>query len=177
MRKVVLYIAASLDGFIADKLNGVSWLCGDGSDKDNFGTYNDFLKSIDTVIMGYTTYNQIVTDLSPEKWVYEDLKSYVITHRNLESNEKITFTNQSVEDLVKHLKSTKGKDIWICGGATIVNQLIKENMIDEYRISIIPTLLGGGVKLFSEFDNEIKLKHISTVSYNGINELVYCRRN
>ncbi len=176
MKKVILYIAVSLDGYIANKSNSVNWLCGDGSDNDNFGTYNEFLKNIDTVIMGYKTYNQIVTDLSPEKWVYDNFKSYVITSRDLESNEKITFTNELV-DLIRKLKLMEGKNIWICGGATIVNQLIKEELIDEYRIAVIPTLLGGGVKLFNEFDKEIKLKHISTVHYNGINELMYCRRN
>ena len=82
MRKIRLYIAMSLDGYIADKNGGVSWLSGHGQDEENIDTYSEFIKNVDTVIMGWNTYHQIVTELSPQEWVYADLKSYVITHRN-----------------------------------------------------------------------------------------------
>ena len=82
MRKVVIYIAMSLDGYIADKNGSVSWLGGDGSDKDNFGSYPEFIETVDTVILGYTTYNQIVTELSPDVWPYDGKATYVPTHRD-----------------------------------------------------------------------------------------------
>lgn len=66
MRKIILYVAASVDGFIADKNGGVSWLQGDDSDLQAEGTYNRFIESVDTIILGYSTYHQIVTELSPD---------------------------------------------------------------------------------------------------------------
>lgn len=79
-------------------------------------------------------------------------------------------------DLVKELKNKDSGDIWICGGAKIVNPLIASDMIDRYCISIIPTILGDGVRLFSTHDIEHKLSFVSSREYNGIVDLVYKRR-
>lgn len=70
MRKVILYIAMSIDGYIADEKGGVDWLAGDGSDKDNQGSFPRFIETVDIVILGYKTYYQIVTELSPDSWAY-----------------------------------------------------------------------------------------------------------
>ena len=176
MKNVVLYIAMSLDGYIADSNMGVDWLSGDGSQPDSVGTYLKFLESIDTVVLGYSTYHQIVTDLSPDEWVYSGMKSYVMTHRNEPSSDEIIFTSRNIVELLQELKSEEGKDIWICGGASIVNQLLECNMIDRYHIAIIPTILGGGVPLFEKHDKKIDLRLISTECYNGIVEIIYERR-
>ncbi len=176
MRKVVLYIAISLDGYVADKNGGVDWLGGDDSEPQNFGTYNDFINGIDTVIIGYNTYNQIVTQLSPDSWVYSGMKSYVLTNRSLDSNDEITFTNEDLRTLISRLKEQNGKDIWICGGASIFNQLIRENLIDRFRIAIMPTILGDGIPLFEKHLQSKMLKLIDSYTYNGITEVVYERR-
>ena len=173
MRKVILYMAISLDGYIADINGGVSWLCGQDINNDSMDSYSKFIKNIDTVIMGYNTYNQVITELSPDNWVYKGLKSYVVTKKSLKSNKEINFINKDVCKLVKDLKIKEGKNIWICGGANIVNQLIKQNLIDIYHISIIPTILGNGIKLFNNIDNELKLKLLKTENYNGIVDLIY----
>ena len=70
----------SLDGYIADSEGSVEWLVGQGDDADNIDTYSEFAKDIDTVIMGWNTYHQIVTELSPNEWVYNDFTTYVVTH-------------------------------------------------------------------------------------------------
>ncbi len=93
MCKVILYIAMSLDGYIADRDGGVAWLDGDGSDCGHPGSYPDFIQTVDTVVLGYRTYHQIISELSPENWVYRGLKSYVFTHRKLLSTEEILFTD------------------------------------------------------------------------------------
>lgn len=77
---------------------------------------------------------------------------------------------------MNQLKKEVGKGIWICGGASIVQQLVNEDLIDEYYITIIPTILGSGIKLFDKSDLEIKLKLIKTQSYNGMVDLVYSKR-
>lgn len=117
-----------------------------------------------------------MTELSPAEWIYANLTSYVITHRQLPSKKEIFFTGKAPSDLVRELKTKEGKGIWICGGASIAQQLIQNDLIDEYYISVIPTLLGSGIRLFGTTPDEIKLKLVSTQTYNGIVELIYTRR-
>ena len=108
--------------------------------------------------------------------VYNDFITYVITHNPNKSTEKIHFTDENPAQLLKEIKANDGKDIWICGGANLVRQLMREDLIDQYYISVIPTLLGKGIRLFEELENEQKLFLIREKSYNGIVELVYERR-
>ena len=128
MKKISLFIAMSLDGYIADDRGGVDWLVGQGDD-DNIDSYSEFVKDIDTVIMGWNTYDQIVTELSPNEWTYNDLTTYVITHRQKISSHRILFTDESPVKLLKKLRVENGKGIWICGGANLIRQLIKEDRV------------------------------------------------
>lgn len=176
MRTVTLYIAMSLDGYIADRNGAVNWLHGHGDDKENIDTYSQFINNMDTVIMGWNTYHQITAELSPKQWVYQDLTSYVITHRELPSTDKIKFVKDNPCEIVRSLKQQQGKGIWICGGSSMIQPLIQDGLIDEYYISVIPTILGSGIRLFGEITNEIKLRLVRTQAYNGIVELIYtCR--
>ena len=176
MRKVTLFIAMSLDGYIADKDGGVDWLNGQEEDGENMDTYSDFIKGIDTIIMGWNTYHQLTSELSPEEWVYPEQVSFVITHREIPSTERIRFTSESPCDLVKRLREEEGNGIWICGGASIVRQLMETDLIDTLHISVIPTLLGDGVRLFGPLEKEQKLRLFKTKSYNGITDLGYEKR-
>ncbi len=177
MRKVKIYLAVSLDGYVAQKDGGVSFLQGDGSDADSMGGYFDFYENVGDVIMGYNTYHQVVTELAVGNYPYKGKKSYVLTRKNIENEEEIFFVNKSVAELLGELKSNGDEgDIWINGGASIVNQVLKADMADEITISVIPTILGGGIRLFEENENEIKLRLKSTTNYNGIVDLVYEKR-
>lgn len=176
MREVVLFIAMSLDGYIAEEDGRVDWLEGQNPDAGTQDSYADFIKDVDTVIMGWNTYHQVATELSPDEWVYHGLTSYVVTHRELPATEEIIFTKKPPCVIVDELKRKEGKKIWICGGADIIQQLVKSDRIDEYYISVIPTLLGKGIRLFGADSRERKLQLIQTKSYNGITDLVYTRR-
>lgn len=176
MRRVILYIAMSLDGYIADKNGGVDWLSGQDAEGEEEGTYSEFTQGIDTVVMGWNTYAQVKTELSPEIWPYEELTSYVITHRNEKSTDNIKFVGEEPCELIARLKEMSGKDIWICDGSSIIQPLICENLIDEYRVSVIPTILGNGISLFGNRETELQLRLKETKMYNGIVELVYTRR-
>lgn len=173
MRKVILYIAMSIDGYIADKAGGVSWLGGQDEEDKGMGSYDSFIATVDTVILGYKTYHQIAKELFPDGWIYSGMKSYVLTHRALDSTDEIIFTDKSLSDLIKTIKSQEGKNIWICGGSTIVNQLFSLDLIDRYHITVIPTILGGGIRLFDNHEEIKKLKLMETNSYNGMVDLVY----
>lgn len=166
----------SLDGYIADNNGGVNWLGGHGNDDENIDVYSDFVKNIDTVLMGWNTYHQVVTELSPTKWVYQDFTTYVFTHKALDSKENILFTDDNPIELLKKLKIQEGKSIWVCGGANLIHQLIEKDIIDEYYISVIPVILGSGIRLFQNTNKKIKLKLCKTQSYNGITDLVYVHR-
>ncbi len=179
MRKVVLFIAMSLDGYVADKNGGVDWLYGHDKDSTDMGSYGEFIKSVDTVLLGYNTYHQVATVLSPNVWAYEGLKSYVITHReNLTpvAND-IEFYSGSLSTLINKLKQQDGKDIFVCGGAKIANELCRENLIDVYDISVIPTILGGGTRLFEDDLPTLRLELKSSDINNGIQQLTYTVKN
>lgn len=176
MRKISLFIAMSLDGYIADSKGSVNWLQGQGNDDENVDSYSEFVKNIDTVLMGWNTYHQIVAELSPQEWVYKDFTTYVITHNEHISSENIRFVNVDPVEFAKSLKEENGKDVWVCGGANLVQQFVNEDFIDYYYITVIPTLLGSGIRLFENGKNEIKLRLLHTQSYNGMTDLIYERR-
>lgn len=175
MRKVVLYAAMSLDGYLADRNGGVDWLSGHGNIEE-YDSYGNFVQEIDTVIMGRKTYDQIVNVLSVDAWVYPNLKSIVITHEKKVSQDMIHFTDENPCDVIRRIRHEKGKDIWICGGAHIIHQLMQADMIDRYHLAIIPTILGNGISLFQPLVQEMKLKLVEQKSYNGICECIYERR-
>ncbi len=177
MRKVVLYIAVSLDGYVADKDGKVEFLQGDGSDAENPGTYEEFYANVGDVIMGYTTYHQVTTELMPGTYAYAGKKSYVFTSKKIENTEDVVFVNRNVAEFIAELKENNDEgDIWINGGASIVNQVIWAGLVDEIIISTIPTILGGGIRLFAENEKEVKLKYVSSSVANGIVETTYILR-
>lgn len=109
MKKVCLFIAMSLDGYIADSKGSVNWLTGQGNDDNNIDSYSKFVNDIDTVIMGWNTYHQIVTELSPDEWVYHDFTTYVVTHNPKISSDKIHFTNECPVELIKNYEKKMEK--------------------------------------------------------------------
>lgn len=177
MKKVILYIAVSLDGYIADRDGSVSWIKSQDESVEPEDTFTPFFDSVDTVIMGKRTYDQIVTELSPNHWPYMGATTFVITHNDSYiDTDCIRFRNTSVCRLVDELRQQSGKNIWICGGAQIINQLIEKDMITTYHIAVIPIILGGGIRLFDTTENQINLTLVYTKRYDGIVELIYDRK-
>ena len=176
MRDVVLFIAMSLDGYIAASDGGVDWLVGQSPESDEPGSYPAFIAWVSDIVMGYTTYHQLDTVLCPGDWPYPEQTTYVLSHRADEGKQGVVFTGEAPEALIARLKQTEGGEIWICGGASVANQFIRRGLIDRYHISVIPTIRGGGIRLFEAFDEPIPLKLISTERYNGIVDLVYAAR-
>lgn len=176
MRKVILYVAASLDGYIANSQGKVDWLNGweEGGTDDG---YTDFLQRIDTVLMGYRTYRQIITELSPDRWVYEGLTTYVFTHRTEKTAKgDIHFLNTPVSNLIRRLQEMPGKDIWICGGANLVEQCLRQGLIEEIHLITVPILLGQGIRLFPQMDQPISFRLLSSKRRNGMTESIYAKQ-
>lgn len=172
-RKVILYIAMSADGYIARKNGDVDWLEGDGSDENADMGYDDFYSNIDTVIMGRTTYEQILTF---GEYPYKGTKGYVYTSKDIADNENVVFTKEKPEELISKLKEYDGKDIWIIGGGKLIDEFIKKDLIDEYVLAIIPTILGDGIPLFLGNNPEMKFKLDKHEVMNGTVMLYYSKR-
>ncbi|MEK6828390.1 MAG: dihydrofolate reductase family protein [Nanoarchaeota archaeon] len=170
MAKVILYIAMSLDGFIARKNGGIDWLSPYENKQEDYG-YKDFYKTIQTIIMGNNTYKQA---LSFDKFPFKGKNCFVFTKdRSRIKDKNVTFVNINVKRFIKQLKPNK--NIWVVGGASIIDEFLKHDLIDEFIITIIPILLGEGIPLFKE--NEKKLKLVNAKAFNsGLVQLVYRRR-
>ena len=130
-RKIVLYIAMSLDGYIARSNGAVDWLSGQGEVSEIDNGYEEFYSTIDTVVMGRITYDQVVNELSPNIWVYQGKKCYVFTKKEYEDNEKVEFTSESIVEFVPDIKSGLGKDIRLVGGGKLIHEFINKNLIDR----------------------------------------------
>ena len=154
MGKIVLYIAASLDGLIADEHGGVEWLNEYQIPEEDYG-YKDFLKTLGAVVMGSKTYEQILTF---NHW-YENVEGYVFTSRNLRAieGESINFITGEPRPLIEKLQLLE-KDSWLVGGANLITQFINEGLLDELILTIIPKILGNGIPLFTEITQLKKLE-------------------
>jgi len=98
---------------------------------------------------------------------HADKECYVITRSEIHAKEKITFYNKSLPDLITNLKMKNGKNIFVDGGAEIVYELMKDNLIDEYIISIIPVMLGNGIRLFHDSRPEENLQLVDCKTFDS----------
>ncbi|MFH5811267.1 dihydrofolate reductase family protein [Companilactobacillus sp. FL22-1] len=177
-RKVILYIAETLDGYIAEKDGTIDFLTnsdfssGDTADHE----YEKLVKHIDTVVMGRHTYSQIVNELSPNDYPYGNFENYILTTHPTEGIDNIHFIHDDVSDLVEMLKQQPSKkDIWIIGGSSIIAPLVNKDLIDVYEICIVPIVLGSGIPLFSEKTNFKELNLESAKKINGVAYLTYSK--
>ncbi len=177
MKKVIIYIAMSLDGYIADKNGSVAFLKGQSDGVQEINGYEEFYDKIGEVILGYKTYHQVVNELAVDNYPYSDKITYVFTSKNMKDSDNVKFVSEDVNEFIDKLKNGKtAGDIWINGGASIVNEILKNRAFDELIISIIPTILGSGIKLFENYEEECELKLESYSVHNGIAELKYVKR-
>lgn len=171
MRKLVLYIAVSLDGYIAKPNDDLSFLSIVQQEGQDYG-YADFINTVDAVIVGRKTYDKVIS--MGFDFPHADKDAYVITRTPRPSIGSVKFYTGNLTTLVKKLKSESGKNIFCDGGAEIVNELLKNNLIDEFIISVIPILLGNGIKLFNDGRPEQKLELVSTKQFEkGLTQLYY----
>lgn len=169
-RKIMLYIAMSLDGYIAKEDGDISWLSMVDNPPEDYG-YEEFIKTIDTVIMGRKTYEKVLS--FGIDFPHKDRKCYVLSRSKSGCDENIEYFSD-VEGLVGKLKSQAGANIFVDGGAEIINELLKLDAIDELTISIIPILLGSGIKLFKDHRPESILRLKNAISYeSGLVKLYY----
>lgn len=173
--KKSVFIAASVDGFIAREDGSIDWLLGiDNPNGDDFG-YNEFIKDIDVIIMGRNTF-EIVKSF--DKWQYGKIKVIVITSSKYilpeGFNQNVEITNDNPRKLITRLELEGYKNVYIDGGKTI-QSFLREGLIDEITITTIPLILGIGIPLLGRIGKQINLGHIKTNVYNnGLVQNIYC---
>ena len=172
VRKVISYVATSLDGYIA-KLDGdISFLLIVDKEGEDYG-YADFLKTIDTIIVGRKTYDKI---LNMGFQYPNDKNVYVITRNERPDHKRLKFYSGSLKKLVSELKIQQGKNIFCDGGSEIINQLLMDNLINEFIISVIPIILGDGIPLFKNKIPEMNLKLVNCQKFKtGLVQLHYIK--
>ncbi|MGE5657714.1 MAG: dihydrofolate reductase family protein [Actinomycetota bacterium] len=143
MRKIVLFIASSLDGYIARSAGEIDWLFTD----QDYG-YSEFFASVDTLLIGRKTYEQILTF---GEYPYPGVKNYVFTRNPLfqAENPAEVIRTEDATKFVTRLRQREGKNIWLVGGAQLTEELMKQNLVDRLILSIHPIVLGEGIPLFA----------------------------
>ncbi|MBY0217700.1 dihydrofolate reductase family protein [Paenibacillus illinoisensis] len=168
--KVVLYIAMSLDGYIARKDGSVDWLFdveGDGGDNG----YAAFYQTIGTVVMGRTTYEDVLK-LS-EDFPYADRPTYVLSRSEQPPAPHVQFTTEPVESLIPRLQQASDADLWIVGGGQLVQAVMEKRLLHEMEVAIIPKILGEGIPLFPEGIVPSNLKMMGTQTLGQIVSIRY----
>lgn len=176
MRKLSLFIATSLDGYIAKPNDDLSFLKTVEKEGEDYG-YAAFTANIDTLIIGRKTYDYVLKEIGSSHYDDGQRNVYVITRTERPSVGRTVFYSGNLTELVQRLKSETGKDIYCDGGAEIINELLKHDLIDELIISVIPVLVGNGTRLFKDNRPEQQLEFISAKSFEtGLMQLHYIRK-
>lgn len=163
-RKLILYISCSLDGYIAKANDDLSFLSIVQKEGEDYG-YNDFVATVDTVIVGRKTYDWVVGQ--GYDFPHADKESYIVTRQERPKQGNLIFYKGDLKTLVTELKTKEGKNIFCDGGSEIVNQLLAEKLFDELIISVVPVMVGDGTRLFKDGRPEQELELISVKNYES----------
>ena len=173
--KVTIHMVSSLDGFIANKDNSVSWL--DSSDFYEKGItltkeyIEEFIKTIDCYVMGSQTYEHAIK----LGWPYGDVPIVVMTNRDLVSDRKnVQFYCGGLKNLINEQLKPNYKNIWMAGGSKLAKDFIIKNLVDDLIVSIMPVILGAGTLFFDYIGQEKKLHLKDVKAYkDGMVQLCY----
>jgi dihydrofolate reductase len=168
--KVSVYIATSLDGFIARDDGGLDWLPGadpeaqGDAEGEDYG-YREFMDSVDVLVMGRKTYEKV---LSFGKWSYEGKRVIVLSSGTVEIPNELASTvecrSSSPSDLVHDLEEAGAKHVYVDGGNTI-QRFLNEGLIQQIIITRIPVLIGSGIPLFGPLEKDVLLHHVETQKF------------
>jgi dihydrofolate reductase len=173
--KTFVYIGTSLDGFIARKDGDIDWLVQFATD-EAIQAYKEFIRKIDAIIIGRGTFEKI---LSFPTWPYE--KEVFVLSTSIKQipdikKEKVTVLSMKPRELLKHLSDKGFSSIYVDGGK-VIQDYLKEDLVDELIISKAPIILGSGIPLFNYLDNELQFEHRRTkVQSNGLVRSYYERK-
>ncbi|MDF1549791.1 MAG: dihydrofolate reductase family protein [Bacteroidales bacterium] len=170
MGKVILYVAQSLDGYIARENGAVDWLS--FIEGEDYG-FHKFFDEVSVVFLGNTTYNQVLT--FEGEFPYKSKDVFVFTRDNSKyKDENVQFIASKVGEYTKKIKNKAKGPCWLVGGGQITSYFLENHLLDEIRLFTIPILLGSGIPLFNKINNESKVKLIKNTEFKtGVIESVY----
>ncbi len=172
-RKIVVSVAISTDGFIARPDGDVAWLDRPGPKRD-YGM-SEFFKTIDTILWGRKTYDKGIEMGMKSSDVGPGTKNYLFSRRARKSLlPGFEWTREAVKKFAQRLRAQPGKDIWMMGGGGLIASFLDEGEIDEFRLHVIPVLIGEGIPLIQPRHRSIPLKLLSSKAFpDGVVELNY----
>lgn len=177
-RKILLDLAVTLDGFIEGKHGEIDWCIMEPDMK-----FTDFLNRIDTILYGrksYDLWGQYIPDTyasADEKEIWDlilGMEKIVFSKTQTGTNQEVKFISDNILEEIDALKRKPGKDIWLYGGASLITTLLNLGVVDEFRLSVHPVILGEGKPLFAEIKQRLNLKLIESKTYpSGVVQLIY----
>ncbi|MEH6936855.1 dihydrofolate reductase family protein [Bacillus sp. JJ664] len=176
-RRIILDLAVTLDGFIEGENGEVDWCIMD----PEMG-FTDFLNQIDTILYGRKSYDlwgqhtskTIDSDTEKEMWKVVHCKEKYVFSRSPKEDHQAIYINENILEEISKLKSKPGKDIWLYGGASLITTFINLGLVDEFRLSVHPVILGEGKPMFIDINNRVNLKMVNTRTFSsGVVQLNY----
>lgn len=177
-RKILLDLAVTLDGFIEGKHGEIDWCIMEPDMK-----FTDFLSRIDTILYGrksYELWGQYIPEPNAsaddkEIWnLIHSMEKIVFSKTQTGADRGVTFISDNLLEEINALKRKPGKDIWLYGGASLITTLLNLGVVDEFRLSVHPVILGEGKPLFAEIKQRVNLKLIESKTYaSGVVQLIY----
>lgn len=169
MRKIILGLAVSLDGYIEGPNGEYDWCFTD----QDYGL-SDFFKRVDTLFMGRRSYEMAQSMGESPNFGLPKFKEYVFSTTINKVKEGATLIKANIKEEVEKIKNEKGKDIWLFGGARLTTSLLNLRLVDELSLAVHPIILGGGKPLFRNINERIHLKLVDTKTYStGLVTLSY----
>lgn len=169
MRKIILEVAFTLDGFIEGPNGEYDWCFTD----QDYGM-TEFYKRIDSLFIGRRSYELLLTMGDDAMPGFPKLKEYVFSKTMKDAKPGVTLIQDDIKETVEKIKNEPGKDIWLFGGANLTSSLLNIGLVDEMSLAVHPIILGSGKPLFSEIKKRIPLNLIDTKTYSsGLVNLVY----
>ncbi|UFJ62468.1 dihydrofolate reductase family protein [Brevibacillus sedimenti] len=180
-RRIILDLAVTLDGFIEGKNGEVDWCIMD----PEMG-FTDFLHQIDTIFYGRKSYEiwgqfaqgmheMDLSDTDKEMWeLIHSKEKYVFSRTQKGTDDKVKYINSNILEEVNNIKNKPGKDIWLYGGADLITTFINLGLVDEFRLSVHPVILGEGKPLFIDIKQRVNVKLVQTRTFSsGVVQLIY----
>ena len=166
MRKIILNLCMSLDGFIEGPNGEFDWCFTD----QDYGM-SDFLARIDTIFFGRHSFD-VLQATAPE--AFSDKQKIIFSNSLNPKDSKHPIIGENWQKTVEEMLQIDGKDIWLFGGASLTSAMLQANLIDELMIAVHPLILGAGKPLFLDISNRKQLELIDTKTYSsGLVQLVY----
>ncbi len=174
MARIVGYIAASLDGFIADENEGLDWLYKAEAELGEHH-YDRFIEGIRTIVMGRSTYDWLAR--SGMDWAYGRQRVLVVTSRPIDSPMGALETRSDIEALIAELRGLDDGDVWMLGGGRLQMAFIERGALDEIEVYLASAIIGGGSPLFPSTGHKATLRLLSAKSLGpGMARLHYSFR-